>query len=421
MSRFSTKECQRLAEGLPPWESMSFACGGWLQFYMFGVAKALQYKGLDKGVIYCGCSAGALTSAGLVLEGDFDDAIRYCKEEGIPKAYSGISGLFKLDQYVLKCLDLHLLSKFREIPPNILQIAVTKLWFFTPEKVTKFDTKQHLIDNLLASSAAFPFASLVKINGSWYIDGGLSDFQPIVDEDTITVSPFYFSDCDIKPSRYVPIWWCVFPPPSNDTIDWLYNLGYHDCISYIQSRGIPTTPKRDTTFSPILSAKNSHEFDEPRRIRYPIISTHHTVYVCMHVTLLNFISSIHRFLGYDLKNMTSQYVAFVMDFLLLILFLALLKPLAMLLIYVELILTMLYLALRIGLLQMRTMLVNKAPNTDTKTLQRCCVAFMDCIACFMSLSLFLRWFSGGLSSAQLRKHDRLAKSSILYRIFRHII
>lgn len=271
MSRFSTKECQRLAEGLPPWESMSFACGGWLQFYMFGVAKALQYKGLDKGVTYCGCSAGALVSAGLVLEGDFDDAVRFCKDEGIPKAYSGISGLFKLDEYVLKCLDLHLLSKFKDIPPNILQIAVTKLWFLRPEKVTKFESKQHLIDNLLASSAAFPFASLVKINGSLYIDGGLTDFQPIVDEDTITVSPFYFSDCDIKPSRYVPIWWGVFPPPSNDTIDWLYNLGYHDCISYIHSRGIPTTPKRDTTFSPVLFAKNSHEFDEPRRIRYPSI------------------------------------------------------------------------------------------------------------------------------------------------------
>ena len=56
--QWSKNELDRIAQGLPPWESMSFACGGWLQFYMFGVAKALQVKGLEKGVTYCGCSAG---------------------------------------------------------------------------------------------------------------------------------------------------------------------------------------------------------------------------------------------------------------------------------------------------------------------------------------------------------------------------
>eukprot|EP01037_Dinobryon_pediforme_P034182 gene34182-39979_t len=43
---------------------------------------------------------------------------------------------------------------------------------------------------------------MVKKNGTWYLDGLWTDFQPILDEKTVTVSPFYFSDCDIKPSRY---------------------------------------------------------------------------------------------------------------------------------------------------------------------------------------------------------------------------
>jgi hypothetical protein len=52
----------RLNDDTLPWESMSFACGGWLQFYLYGVGRALQARGLDypNEVTYCGCSAGAL-------------------------------------------------------------------------------------------------------------------------------------------------------------------------------------------------------------------------------------------------------------------------------------------------------------------------------------------------------------------------
>ena len=39
--------------------SFSFACGGWLQFYLFGVAKAIQEHGLHRGQTkLIGCSAG---------------------------------------------------------------------------------------------------------------------------------------------------------------------------------------------------------------------------------------------------------------------------------------------------------------------------------------------------------------------------
>lgn len=55
----------------PPWKSISFACGGWLQFYLYGVSRALQAQGLDDpNVTYCGCSAGALAAVGLVCDGN---------------------------------------------------------------------------------------------------------------------------------------------------------------------------------------------------------------------------------------------------------------------------------------------------------------------------------------------------------------
>jgi hypothetical protein len=115
---------------------------------------------------------------------------------------------------------------------------------------------------ILASCAAFPLSPIVYRNNGWYIDGGLSDFQPMIDDDTITVSPFYFSDCDIKPSRYVPVWWSFFPPKDKPTVEWLYKLGWEDCMAYIRSRGIPIDHLAQT------QDRESHPYDTPRKIRY---------------------------------------------------------------------------------------------------------------------------------------------------------
>ena len=243
MSKFSPTEMSRIQEGLPPWDSMSFACGGWLQFYMFGVAKALQEAKLDKGVSYAGCSAGSLTAVGLICGGDFDGAVQHCQDAVIPSMYNSLFGLFRLPEYCLTCTSMSVFDPFNGdvslIPKGKLQIAVTKLPFFTTERVTYHESKETLMLTILASCAAFPLSPIVYRNNSWYIDGGISDFQPMIDDDTITVSPFYFCDCDIKPSRYVPVWWSVFPPKDKATIEWLYNLGKEDCRAYIHSRGIP--------------------------------------------------------------------------------------------------------------------------------------------------------------------------------------
>lgn len=260
--QFTAKELQRMNEGLPPWESMSFACGGWLQCYMFGVAKAMQMCKLDKGVRYFGCSAGALASVGLAIGANFDDAIRFCKDECVPLAYSHSAGLFRLADYVGESIDLNVYPLFDNLQPDVLNVAVTRLPFFQPEIISSFATKEDLKLALLASSAAFPFAPIRNMHGKWYIDGGLSNFQPVLNDETITVSPFYFSDCDIKPSRYIPLWWSFLPPGRPETIEWLYNLGFVDGVNYVRSRGIPVK-------SELLNQeeKITHEFNTRKQVR----------------------------------------------------------------------------------------------------------------------------------------------------------
>ena len=68
------------------------------------------------------------------------------------------------------------------------------------------------------------------------------------------------------------------------------------------------------------------------------------------------------------------------------------------------------------------MLATKFSIFGPSTLSRRNVAvFVDCFLCLFSLSLFLRFFSFYPSTIQLKKHSRLQRVSIIYRILHHIM
>ncbi|KAG5183577.1 hypothetical protein JKP88DRAFT_263026 [Tribonema minus] len=227
--------------------NFSFACGGWLQFYMFGVAKCLTDHGLhavDEDQQFIGSSAGALTALGMGIDGCWDTAVNYCKEVLIPKCWATWGGPFSLTSYVRDCairtMDLDLATQLRGEVTAVMTRVTPVL---RSERVSFFESREHCVDVLLASTAAVPLASAINVDGGWCIDGGLSDFQPRPVPkgnvaETIFVSPFYLVDADIKPSRYVPVWWAFLPPPHSGTIDWLYDLGYRDALLWMQRRGL---------------------------------------------------------------------------------------------------------------------------------------------------------------------------------------
>lgn len=209
-------------EGPHP-KSYSFASGGWLQFYLFGVAKYMKEHGCHNNSILIGCSAGALAAAGLACNGDFDNAVEFSMRECIPRYYGHIFGIFKLNEFTNDCLDHACnLKDYNKIPSGGLQIAVTALPSLKRSIVSSFSSAEDLKECLLASSAALPFAPPVLRDGKWMVDGSFIEVQPTINADTVTISPFYFSNTDIKPSRYVPLWWALFPPRCDKTIDWMY-------------------------------------------------------------------------------------------------------------------------------------------------------------------------------------------------------
>ncbi|KAG6613495.1 putative patatin-like phospholipase [Phytophthora cinnamomi] len=207
--------------------------------YMFGVAKALQEFELEKNAQLLGCSAGALAAAGLALHRDFDIIRDYVLANVIPKARSWPSGFFHGRDFLLDTLKaegkLHEYEKLND--SQQLTVVYTSLSALKSRRVTQFDSEEHLADSLMASCCATPIAGLpFKLNGEWVMDGGIFDFQPIHGTKTVTISPFYCTSADIKPSLYVPMWWAVVPPGVRD-VEWLFDLGYEDGLRWIVKNG----------------------------------------------------------------------------------------------------------------------------------------------------------------------------------------
>ncbi|KAG2777010.1 hypothetical protein JG687_00017060 [Phytophthora cactorum] len=240
--------------------SFSFACGGYLKMYLFGVAKALQEFELEKDARLIGCSAGALTATGLALHCDFDAIRDYILGNVIPGAHEFPGGYFRARTFLLDTLNaegkLHEYEKLNA--SQQVTVVYTSLSALTSRRLTTFDSQQHLTDSLMASCCATPIAGMpFRLGGEWVMDGGIFDFQPVYDEKTVTVSPFYCTGADIKPSVYVPMWWAMLPPRVRD-VEWLFDLGYEDGLKWIVKNGL--TGKRKNVVIPNKSAEYASEW-----------------------------------------------------------------------------------------------------------------------------------------------------------------
>jgi predicted acylesterase/phospholipase RssA len=403
--------------------SFSFACGGWLQFYMFGVAKCLKDHGLHKEAKFSGCSAGALTALGLCVEpSSFDKAVEYCKEVCIPRCRGTLFGPFLLHKYVRGCLDYSgCLDEHWERANGRLSVGVTSLPDFRAIRIEEFTNKDELISALMASAAAFPLSPPVQRRGKWLIDGGISDFQPVLEARTVTVNPFYFSQADIRPSRYVPAWWSLLPPSHSGTVDWLYDLGFCDTLRWMRTVNLEAKCAARCRKDPSDPLSCRHR---PTRDKHPFDQSNK--------------KSFGRFFGYGRWPI-------LFDLLTMLLVETIWRTTAYLLIYAELALKLLYVgicALATEAFAMRWALlaggVLLAPSLSHMlaalaaiiTLKLCLdgsaglgqwrVA-LELAASLLSVSLFLRSLPIVGNRIHLRKHHKLFRQSLVYRVMVHII
>jgi len=224
----------------------SFSASGWLMMYQLGVAFSLQRCGVDdtKGR-FIGASGGAACSAALALNVDAkllgDFMVRCCADYH----KKPLKNMWKMRQYAEACVRRCMHEGAHEyLNDGRLNVQVTILPSCKGRVISKFHSAEYYCKSVLASCTMSPVAGMPfkleseepDLNGKYVMDGGVSQLQPVLSEKTFTVCPLYFMDADIKPSRYVPIHWAVFPPSVKEFRE-LFWLGARDGLEWLKKKG----------------------------------------------------------------------------------------------------------------------------------------------------------------------------------------
>ncbi|KAG1692989.1 hypothetical protein DVH05_024025 [Phytophthora capsici] len=224
----------------------SFSGGGWLMVYMYGVCKALRELKADEKAKFIGTSAGCLSIVSLVLNSDFDAICDSVVNDYVPAARSTWKGPFKMRDYLIDAVTRHGNIHDMDKLHGKVTVVYTSLSSWVTRRVSHFKNPVHLLQTMIASCCATPLVGWpFEHEGEYVIDGGLLDNQPLFEGvRTITVTPNVFSNADIRPSRYVPPWWSMYPPSERD-MQWLFDLGYEDGLNWCKRQGFPGSESID--------------------------------------------------------------------------------------------------------------------------------------------------------------------------------
>mmetsp|Transcript_10582 Transcript_10582/g.17275 ORF Transcript_10582/g.17275 Transcript_10582/m.17275 type:complete len:458 (-) Transcript_10582:1304-2677(-) len=245
-----------------------FSASGWLMLYQLGVAHALQRHNISEanGAKFIGASGGAAVSAALTLDIDAkllsDFMLRCCAD--YHKA--PLKNLFKMRKYAQSCVERCMHSKtFEEqgVKSRQLNIAITMLPQCKGEIINEFHSNEEYLEILMASCTATPFAGFPiqltskhkGLDGKFAFDGGVANMIPTLSENTITVCPLYCFDADIKPSRYIPIWWALLPPSVPELRE-LFWLGAKDGMTWMHKNGYGSFRLSESRFRAKMDENN---------------------------------------------------------------------------------------------------------------------------------------------------------------------
>ena len=234
-----------------------------------GTLKCLDHHhpSLFKKVLFAGASAGALLSACCVCKVPIDYAkVKFLSAAADAKTrpFGPFNPKFDVEKYLYRSMeflpvDAHIKASGR------LFVSLTRLEDFKNVMVSHWDTREELIQTLLCSCfiPVFSGFNAPTFRGVKYIDGGYTNKQPIISNNTLTISPFSGEAiiCPRNPissqskkektRKRVLIWGrykmdlslenlgrmysSVMPPKPLNLVEY-ENLGYKDAYRFIQSK-----------------------------------------------------------------------------------------------------------------------------------------------------------------------------------------
>ncbi|XP_051891071.1 omega-hydroxyceramide transacylase-like [Pristis pectinata] len=245
---------------LPP-QALSFSGSGFLVAYHVGVVECLLENVPE--VVHgarrvFGASAGSLIAAAVVCGLDLGKPLTLLIKRAAKQSRRWFLGpmnpLFNPLQIVRKGLVETLCENAYELACGRLVISMTRASDGQNVLVSDFSSNEELIQALLCSCFIPVYCGLIPptFRGVHYIDGGLTNSQPLCDKkNTITISPFAgeidicprdFADCfffclancsfAFTPENLRRVTLALFPPRSKVLQRFFWN-GYSDTLLYL--------------------------------------------------------------------------------------------------------------------------------------------------------------------------------------------
>ncbi|XP_075546585.1 uncharacterized protein LOC142579853 [Dermacentor variabilis] len=239
--------------------NLSFSGCGFLGIYHIGVASAFREYApqicLNK---IAGASAGSLAAAALACEVPLGETTTYVLRVAVRARQRALGPLhpgFDINSIIHDGLCKLLPENAHKLSSGRLHVSLTRVSDGKNVLLSHFESRDHLVE-ALKCSCFIPFYSGLrppKINGVAYMDGGFSDNQPSLDENTVTVSPFA-GDSDICPidDSYnltqinfsgTSISICpgnlyraarIFFPPDPEILSRMCQQGFDDAVRFLQ-------------------------------------------------------------------------------------------------------------------------------------------------------------------------------------------
>jgi hypothetical protein len=197
----------------------------------------------------------------------------------VAKARSSWRGKFLLRHYCRGAIEQFCTRDAHKILQGRFEISITRIFpWYKNLRVNQFPSYEFLVRALLCSACLVPLAGLPMWLPGYGLcfDGGVSDFQLFKGlarngtfckmhcrktnpKDIVVVCPFYSSRADIRPSKFVPIWWAFFPPEPYKLKE-LFELGQKDAHAWADKQE-EKTPEGSPRGAEAERARAAGDFD----------------------------------------------------------------------------------------------------------------------------------------------------------------
>jgi patatin-like phospholipase domain-containing protein 2 len=242
--------------------NLSLSGCGFLGIYHIGVISAFREHAPEFLEKISGCSAGALVAACAACDCCLGAMVSDVLEAALKARNHALGPLhpsFGLVDIIRNGLRRILPVDAHKICSGRVHISITRWRDGKNFIVNQFDTREELIQACVCSSFVPCYSGFIppKFRGTYYWDGGLSNNNPILNEDTILVTPFG-GESDICPKGESAAYFCydfkgtniqwshenwfrasisLFPPDPN-ILKAICFRGYKDTIDFLKSRNL---------------------------------------------------------------------------------------------------------------------------------------------------------------------------------------